>query len=185
MEGEISQAISKKSKKHKVKEMLSGEKIPVLLNSAHGAGKKEFMKKAGSAQIPQQPACSSSDPPAEGGRLGADRRKCEGPLSRPLPPTPVREQRMGMSENALLPSLVRLQASARKQRGEAPGDRLGHIPVPGGLSSSAPSPSFFRPGGPGAWVDGGKPEASWLPEKDAWLMETRQTVKTLSTPGQV
>lgn len=106
-----------------------------------------------------------------------------GPLSSPFPPSLVREQRMGMSENALLPSLVWLQASARKRRGEVIAWAIFQSK---GLSSSAPSQRFFRPRGPGAWVDGGKPEASSLPEKDPFLVDGNMPdLKTLSTPGQL
>lgn len=141
------------------------------------------MEKAESTQVPQQLACSPPALPADKGRPGAGQRK-DGDWELAPSTHRVGERRMGMSESAWLPSLVGRRPLGPEAEGR--GYHQGHIPGRGSLSSSTPSQGFFRPGGPGACVDCGKPEASSVPKKDPLLADgTMPDSKPLSTPGQL
>lgn len=171
LEGESSSS-HEENKKHKAEE--ERKKIAALFNSTNWAGRKEFMENAESTRVPQQLACSFSDLPAEDGRLRAGRRRAGTP-SGPLPPTAVREQRMGMSENALLPSLVRPQASGPGSGGErlspwATFQSQTAFPLPPPCRTS----SALEDQGPVSTVGSQKPHHS--PRRTpSWLMETCQT----------
>lgn len=126
------------------------------------------------------PECLSSWPAASRTSLqkmagSGQAGDCAGTPSGPLPPTAVREQRMGMSENALLPSLVRPQASGPGSGGE----RLS----PWATFQSQTAFPFLPPcrtssaledQGPVSTVGSQKPHHS--PRRTlSWLMETCQT----------
>lgn len=117
---------------------------------------------------------------ARDGRLGAGRRTCgdaEEAASTHLPPTAVREQRMEISERALLPSVVRPQASGPGSGGERLSPRAtfqsqcqAAFPLPP-LAELLPA---WRTRGPVRTVGSQKPPHS-LRTTPSWLMAIGQT----------
>lgn len=104
---------------------------------------REFMKEAGSTKSPQQLACSSPAPDScWRWQAGAGWRR---PWDSERAPSTalVKTQRVGMSENSLLPWFGGFRPPGQEVEGT--GDNLGHIPDQGHLSFSTHSrESFFQ-----------------------------------------